>query len=83
MQQIQAKSKQEEFQRNVDQWIKEFDGLTSEFKEIPKLTDGNAQNIDHNYELIIEMTEELQNLRDEVKNLRLVQSLLLKEKLIK
>ena len=71
------------FQRNVDSWIKQFDSTVSELRDIPKITDENTQNIDHNYELFIEMKEELQTLKEEVKNLRLVQSLLIKEKLIK
>ena len=72
-----------EFQRNVDQWIKDFDKTVSELKEIPIMVDEHDGNINHNYELILEVKEEILNLREDLKTLKLVQSVMLKEKLVK
>ena len=72
-----------QFQKDVDQWIKDFNITVSDLKEIPKQVDEHECNINHNYEMVLEMKEEIQNLREELKTLRLVQTVMLKEKLLK
>ena len=73
----------EGFMTNVDYWIKEFDKTVSDLKDLPKTVDENEENINHNYELMLEMKEELDALKEELKTLRLVQTVMLKDKLVK
>jgi len=73
----------ERFMTNVDFWIKEFDKTVSDLKDLPKTVDENEENINHNYELMLEMKEELDALKEELKTLRLVQTVMLKDKLVK
>ena len=73
----------ERFMTNVDYWIKEFDKTVSDMKDLPKTVDENMENINHNYELMLEMKEELDALKEELKTLRLVQTVMLKDKLVK
>ena len=78
-----TKTNMKQFQKDVDHWIKDFNSTVSTLKEVPKQVDEHEYNINHNYELMLEMKEEIQNLREELKTLRLVQTVMLKEKLVK
>ena len=70
------------FVENVDSWVKQIRAEFSQITDVSGIVEENVSNIQHNYELIYELKEELDRLREEVKALRLMQLLQLKEKLV-
>ena len=72
-----------DFQKNVDQWIKDFNKTVTELQDVPDLLEEQEGNINHNYELLLEIKEEVKDLKEDLKTLKLVQTVMLKEKLIK
>ena len=71
------------FMDNVDSWIKQ---IRSEFNNITDVSDfveENINNIQHNYELIYELKEEIDNLKGEIRAIKLMQLVTLKENLVR
>jgi len=71
------------FKENVDAWIKQ---IRSEFKDITDVSvivEENVNNIQHNYELIYELKDELEELKQEINALKILQIVTLKDKLTK
>ena len=68
------------FRDNVDSWIKQIRREFSEFSELPTVVNENADNIQHNYELIYELKDQIEELKQEVNALKLIQIISLKQK---
>ncbi len=68
------------FRENVDSWIKQIRREFSDFSELPNLVNENADNIQHNYELIYELKDEIDELKQEINALKLIQIISLKQK---
>lgn len=68
------------FKENVDAWIKQIRNELSEFEDIPAVVEENVNNIQHNYELIQEMRDEVEDLKQELKLLKIMHILVLKQK---
>ena len=66
---------------NVDSWIKQIRREFSDFSDIPSLVTENADNIQHNYELIYELKDEIEELKQEINALKLIQIISLKQKM--
>ncbi len=79
-----AKSKEsnqknfQEFKKNVDTWVKEFDGKLTKIEHLTPQIQETAENTNHNYELIKEMQHTLQELKQEVSTVKKMQLLLTK-----
>ncbi len=71
----------ETFRDNVDSWIKQIRREFADFSDIPSLVTENADNIQHNYELIYELKDEIEELKQEINALKLIQIISLKQKL--
>jgi len=71
------------FVENVDSWIKQIRGEFSQITDVSSIVEENVNNVQHNYELIYELKAEIDNLRDEIKALKLMQLLQIKNILIK
>ena len=69
------------FRDNVDSWIKQIRREFSEFSELPSVMAENADNIQHNYELIYELKDEIEELKQEINALKLIQIISLKQKM--
>ena len=69
------------FRENVDSWIKQIRREFSEFAEIPSVVNENADNIQHNYELIYELKDQIEELKQEINALKLIQIINLKQKM--
>ena len=67
-----------EFKENVDEWIKQIRREVSDFGDIPAMTAENANNVQHNYELIYELKDEIEELKQEISALKLIQIISLK-----
>jgi|TARA_B100002003_G_C14033901_1_gene498296 H2-forming N5,N10-methylenetetrahydromethanopterin dehydrogenase-like enzyme len=70
----------ETFQTNVDSWIKEINGRVSKSEEANKILTENQGNIEHNYELIHELRDTVEELKAEIRKLKLIQLYTLKKK---
>ena len=68
-----------DFKDSVDSWIKKINTDVDSLKHVPKIINENIDNTEHNYELITELKKELQFLREEVKTLKLIQTVMLKK----
>ena len=68
------------FRDNVDSWIKQIRREFSEFSALPEIVSENADNIQHNYELIYELKDQIEELKQEINALKLIQIISLKQK---
>ena len=69
----------ETFRDNVDSWIKQIRREFSEFSDIPNVINENTDNIQHNYELIYELKDQIEELKQELNALKLIQIISLKQ----
>ena len=66
------------FIENIDSWIKQVRREISEFQDIPNVVNENVDNIQHNYELIYELKDQIEELKQEINALKLIQIISLK-----
>ena len=71
----------EVFRENVDSWIKQIRRKFSDFSELPAVVNENSDNIQHNYELIYELKDQIEELKQEINALKLIQIISLKQKM--
>ena len=71
------------FKENVDAWVKQIRNEFSRITDISDVTEENVNNIQHNYELIHELKEQIEELQQEVNALKLIQIVSLRSKLDK
>lgn len=69
----------QKFKDNVDEWIKQMKADLNEIKDLPMTVDENVNNIQHNYELIQEMNDEIEDLKQEIKLLKIMHIMVLKQ----
>ena len=67
------------FTDNVDAWIKQIRREFANFSDIPSVVSENTDNIQHNYELIYELKDEVEELKQEINALKLIQIVSLKK----
>lgn len=65
---------------NIDFHIKELNRRISELEDLPTIVNENAENIQHNYELIYEIKDEIEELNQGIKDIKLIQIISLKQK---
>ncbi len=68
------------FKENVDSWIKQIRREFSEFSDLTSVVNENQENIQHNYELIYELKDQIEELKQEINALKLIQIINLKQK---
>lgn len=66
---------------NTDSWVKQIKREQSELGELPSIANENAENIQHNYELIYELKDQIEELKQETDALKLIQIISLKQKI--
>ena len=66
---------------NVDSHIKELKRRISELEDLPTISRQNADNIQHNYELIYELKDKNEELTQEINALKLIQVITLKQRM--
>ena len=71
------------FMENVDSWIKQIRAEFGQITDVSSIVEENVNNVQHNYELIYELKEQIDNLNADIKALKLMQLLQLKEGLVK
>ena len=78
---IKMKENIEVFKENVDSWIKQIRREFSQFSDLPIVLNESVDNIQHNYELIYELKDEIEELKQEINALKLIQIITLKNKI--
>jgi hypothetical protein len=73
----------DDLKANFDDWVKEMNSKVCDLVELPDAMVENTGNIQHNYELATELKEEIQELKEEIKLLKLMNIVALKEKGLK
>jgi prefoldin subunit 5 len=73
--------KTQQFIENVDAWIKQIRSEFGEITDVSQIVEENTDNIQHNYELLHELRDEIDSLKKELEALKLLQLLNIKEKL--
>jgi len=68
---------------NVDSWIKQIRSEFNQITDVSSIVEENVDNVQHNYELIYELKGQVDSLKAELKALKLMQLLQLKEGIIK
>ena len=68
-----------EFRTNVDEWIKQIRAEFNDIQDVSDVVEENTGNIQHNYELVYELKDEIEKLRQELKALKLIQLVTLKK----
>ncbi|MBI2575896.1 hypothetical protein HYV84_01680 [Candidatus Woesearchaeota archaeon] len=69
------------FTDNVDSWIKQIRSEVGQLTDVSTVVEENTGNIQHNYELIYELKHHVDKLGEEVKALKMLQLLQMKEQL--
>ena len=64
---------------NVDAWIKQIRTEFSDFSDLPSVVSETADNTQHNYELIYELKDQVEELKQEINALKLIQIISLKK----
>ncbi|MDP7244694.1 MAG: hypothetical protein QF568_05085 [Flavobacteriales bacterium] len=67
------------FTDNVDAWIKQIRKEFTNFSDIPNVVSENTDNVQHNYELIYELKDQIEELKQEINALKLIQIISLKK----
>lgn len=64
-----------QFRNDVDFWVKDLNSKVVQVQNLPRIVDEHADNINHNYELIQDLKDEVKALREEISALRMIQVL--------
>ncbi len=67
-----------DFKENVDAWIKQIRSEFSQITDVSTIVEENANNVQHNYELIHELKDHIDDLKKEVNALKLLQIMSIK-----
>lgn len=67
------------FTDNVDAWIKQIRREFTSLADMPSVVSENTDNIQHNYELIYELKDQIEELKQEINALKLIQIISLKK----
>ncbi len=67
-----------DFKENVDAWIKQIRSEFSQITDVSTIVEENVNNVQHNYELIHELKDQIDDLKKEVNALKLLQIMSIK-----
>lgn len=65
---------------STDSWVKYIKSDVSELFDLPEIVNENTDNIQHNYELIYELNDQIEELKREINALKLIQIISLKQR---
>ncbi|MBI2140485.1 hypothetical protein HYU14_06175 [Candidatus Woesearchaeota archaeon] len=71
------------FTENVDAWIKQIRSEVSQLTDVSSAVEENTNNIQHNYELIYELKDNVERLAEEVKALKMMQLVQIKDRMMR
>jgi dsDNA-specific endonuclease/ATPase MutS2 len=70
------------FKNDVDAWIKQIRNEVSQLRDIPYILEESNNNIEHNYELVQELRKEVEDLKQELKLMKVMQLMIMKNKVM-
>jgi len=65
--------------QNMDGWVKDINKKISVAEDVHRIASQNLDNVQHNYELIYELKDEVEELKQEIQALKLIQIISLKK----
>ena len=68
------------FKDNIDSWVKHINAEMNGMRMVSRLLKETIDNTEHNYELAQEMRQEIEELKQEIKLLKIIQLTMLKSK---
>ena len=68
----------EDWRMNIDAWIKQIRFEFSNITDTSNIVEENVNNIQHNYELIYDLKEQIDSFKGELKAVKLMQLLTIK-----
>ena len=68
---------------NVDSHIKELKRKISELEDLPQIVNEITDSTQHNYELIYDLKDDIEKIKQEINALKLIQIISLKQKIQK
>ena len=68
-----SNNNQLKFEDNVDSWIKILKARITDLEYLKNITNENTDNIQHNYELIYELKDEIKYIKNDLNALKLIQ----------
>ena len=68
------------FRENIDGWVKDINQKIDDVLELNTDVEETKDNTNHNYELIFELKDEIELLKNEIQKLKLIQLVYLTEK---
>ncbi|MDO8480767.1 MAG: hypothetical protein Q7S65_03015 [Nanoarchaeota archaeon] len=71
------------FKNDIDFWVKDLNSKVVQVQNLPRIVEEHADNINHNYELIQDLKDEMKALREEISALRMIQVLHLRSEVQK
>ena len=69
-----------EFKENVDAWVKQIKSEINTVTDVSEVLEENINNTQHNYELVLELKDEIDELRQELNAMKLIQIVALKDR---
>jgi prefoldin subunit 5 len=69
------------FKRDIDSWIKDFNGKLNLVGSVSTIVEENTNNIDHNYELLQELITEVRSMKEELNSMKNIQLMHLSDEL--
>ena len=71
------------FKDNVDAWVKQIRSEVNDISDVSGVVEENVNNIQHNYELVLELKDKVEELKQEITALKFLQVAALRKKLNK
>ena len=68
-----------DFKENVDAWVKQIRGEIKDVSDMSSIVEESIGNIQHNYELIHELRDEIERLKEEVNAIKIIEIINLKK----
>ena len=69
----------ETFKTDIDEWIKTINGRVEALRELSGLMEENVGNTNHNYELIRDAIDKIDNLQQDIKTIKVTQLLIIRK----
>lgn len=74
-------NKEDKFQKEMNEWIIRLNNQVQELGALPKIIATQEEMIEHNYELLCVLAEEVKKLKDEMNALRILNLLNIQDKI--
>ena len=66
------------FRANMDGWVKAFSIKMDKVATLPQQIEENANNVNHNYEITMDLIKDIKKLKDELRTIKLMQLFIIK-----